>query len=225
MNFAENLIKIMDGPPKIKGLEFSKKTGISPSMISDIRKGRRVPSWEKLNIIVKVLDISQKEKNRLIELWKREQDSNYESDKQDNSVETVEEKEVLKLYVLGKASAGRGYINFDNKDEAYNFIPSEGLKYKDCFVVRVIGDSMEPEILEDSDLIIDPNRNGIDENINKVVVANVNGEVFVKVLRKINNKIFLESINKKYADIEIDAEDEINLIGKAVEVRYKKILK
>lgn len=225
MSFAENLIKIMDGPPKIKGLEFSKKTGISPSMISDIRKGRRVPSWEKLNIIVKTLEISQREKNRLIELWKREQDSNYEFDKQNNNVEIVEEKEVLQLYVLGKASAGRGYINFDNKDESYNFIPSEGLKYKDCFVVKVIGDSMEPEILEDSDLIIDPTRSGIDENINKVVVANVNGEVFVKVLRKINNKIFLESINKKYADIEICDEDEINLIGKAVEVRYKKILK
>ena len=129
------------------------------------------------------------------------------------------------MYVLGKASAGRGYLNFDSKDEVYNFIPSEGLRYKDCFVVKVVGDSMEPEILEDSDLIIDPNKNGIDENINKIVVANVNGEVYVKVLRKINNRIFLESINKKYADIEIMDEDEIRLIGKAVEIRYKKILK
>ncbi len=53
MKFSEKLVELMEGPPKIKGLEFSKRTGISPSMISDIRKGRRVPSWEKLNIIAK----------------------------------------------------------------------------------------------------------------------------------------------------------------------------
>ena len=225
MKFSEKLVELMEGPPKIKGLEFSKRTGISPSMISDIRKGRRVPSWEKLNIIVKALEIPEKEKNKLIELWKKEQDSNYEINEDKNKKQVNESKEFLELYVVGKASAGRGYLNFDSKDEVYNFIPSEGLKYKDCFVVKVVGDSMEPEILEDSDLIIDPNKNGIDENINKIVVANVNGEVYVKVLRKINNKIFLESINKKYADIEIMDEDEIRLIGKAVEIRYKKILK
>lgn len=225
MKFSEKLVELMEGPPKIKGLEFSKKTGISPSMISDIRKGRRVPSWEKLNIIAKALEISEKEKNKLIELWKKEQDSNYEINEDKNKKQINESKELLELYVLGKASAGRGYLNFDSKDEVYNFIPSEGLRYKDCFVVKVVGDSMEPEILEDSDLIIDPNKNGIDENINKIVVANVNGEVYVKVLRKINNRIFLESINKKYADIEIMDEDEIRLIGKAVEIRYKKILK
>lgn len=225
MKFSEKLVELMEGPPKIKGLEFSKKTGISPSMISDIRKGRRVPSWEKLNIIAKALEISEKEKNKLIELWKKEQDSNYEINEDKNKKQINESKELLELYVLGKASAGRGYLNFDSKDEVYNFIPSEGLRYKDCFVVKVVGDSMEPEILEDSDLIIDSNKNGIDENINKIVVANVNGEVYVKVLRKINNRIFLESINKKYADIEIMDEDEIRLIGKAVEIRYKKILK
>ena len=225
MKFSEKLVELMEGPPKIKGLEFSKRTGISPSMISDIRKGRRVPSWEKLNIIAKALEISEKEKNKLIELWKKEQDSNYEINEDKNKKQINESKELLELYVLGKASAGRGYLNFDSKDEVYNFIPSEGLRYKDCFVVKVVGDSMEPEILEDSDLIIDPNKNGIDENINKIVVANVNGEVYVKVLRKINNRIFLESINKKYADIEIMDEDEIRLIGKAVEIRYKKILK
>ncbi len=225
MKFSEKLVELMEGPPKIKGLEFSKRTGISPSMISDIRKGRRVPSWEKLNIIAKALEISEKEKNKLIELWKKEQDSNYEINEDKNKKQLNESKELLELYVLGKASAGRGYLNFDSKDEVYNFIPSEGLRYKDCFVVKVVGDSMEPEILEDSDLIIDPNKNGIDENINKIVVANVNGEVYVKVLRKINNRIFLESINKKYADIEIMDEDEIRLIGKAVEIRYKKILK
>ncbi len=225
MKFSEKLVELMEGPPKIKGLEFSKRTGISPSMISDIRKGRRVPSWEKLNIIAKALEISEKEKNKLIELWKKEQDSNYEINEDKNKKQLNGSKELLELYVLGKASAGRGYLNFDSKDEVYNFIPSEGLRYKDCFVVKVVGDSMEPEILEDSDLIIDPNKNGIDENINKIVVANVNGEVYVKVLRKINNRIFLESINKKYADIEIMDEDEIRLIGKAVEIRYKKILK
>lgn len=224
MRFSEKMIQLMDGPPKIKGLEFSKKTGISQSMISDIRKGRRVPSWEKLNIIVKALNILEREREELIELWKKEQDPSYSGEKIGKNLHN-EHEEIVQLYVVGKASAGRGYLNFNSQDEVIDLIPNIGIKYKDCFVVKVIGDSMEPEILEDSNLIIDPNKNGIEENINKIVVASVNGEIYVKVLRKVTNKIYLESINKKYTDIEITSKDEFLVIGKAVEVRYQRVLK
>lgn len=226
MKFSEKLTRIMDGPPKISGLELSEKSGISASMISDMRKGRRVPSWEKLNNLVKGLNILQRDRDLLVELWKKEQDSNYNVEKSyENKYEEEKGKETLELYVLGKASAGRGYINFNAQDDIKEIIPTFGVRYKDCFILKVIGDSMEPEILEDSELIIDPNRNGVEENINKIVVAVVNGETYVKVLRRVAKKMYLESINKKYDDIEISLKDEFSIIGKAIEIRYQRILK
>ncbi len=221
MKFNNKLREIMDKPPKIKGSNFSKLTGISASMISDIRHGRRIPSWEKLNIIIKFLNILDFEKNNLIELWKKEQDSNYIEEKEI----TTEDNNIITLNVLGKASAGRGYMNFNARNENKSFIPSNNLKYDDCFIVKVDGDSMEPEILENSDLIIDPHSKDIQEYINKIVVAMVNGETYVKTLKKLNNKLFLESINKNYSDIEIKKSDEFFIVGKAIEVRYTKVLK
>ncbi|MGL6064379.1 MAG: XRE family transcriptional regulator [Fusobacteriaceae bacterium] len=221
MNFNSKLREIMDTPPKIKGSDFSKLTGISSSMISDIRNGRRVPSWEKLNIIIKFLNILDFEKNKLIELWKKEQDSNYIEEKE----VILEEESVITLSVLGKASAGRGYMNFNSSNEHRTFIPTNNIKYENCFIVRVDGDSMEPEILDNSDLVIEPSLRNIQEHVNKIVLATVNGETYVKTLKKLNNKLFLESFNKNYSDIEISKNDEFSIIGRAIEVRYTKTLK
>lgn len=69
------------------------------------------------------------------------------------------------------------------------------------YMVEVSGDSMIDESIYPGDvLIVDSNMSPKD---GLIVIASLDGEMTVKILRKIEGKVYLEAANKKYLPIEI----------------------
>lgn len=219
MNFQEAVKKYMKRS-YTKGKDLAVKCGISPQYITDIRSGRRIPTFQVLNSILDELGLLKDERDEVLELWKEAKDKNYS---RSNAREI--EGEIIKLPVAGSASAGPGKLNFEDPEKYLSVITSKGMSYSKCFVMEVEGDSMEPRIRDGSEIIVDTTRINPEENLNKIVVANLNDEAYVKVLKLKKNKLILESINDKYPNISIGSTDDFNIVGRVVEVRYREVLK
>ena len=86
------------------------------------------------------------------------------------------------------------------------------------FLIRVQGDSMVGiGIYENDELIVD---RSVKPVAGKVVVAAVDGHLTVKRLIKKNNKYYLHAENPKYADIEIEFENEVLIWGVVIKVLH-----
>jgi phage repressor protein C with HTH and peptisase S24 domain len=219
MNFQER-IKIYMKRSSVKGKELAVKCQISPQYLSDIRSGRRTPTFHIFNLILDNLKLLEDERNELLELWKESKDKNYSRSNVKNVI-----GEIIKLPIVGTASAGPGKLNFENPEKHSPVITYEGMSYSKCFIMKVEGDSMEPRIKDGSEIIVDTNKNTLEENLNKIVVFNLNDEAYVKVLKLNKNKLVLQSINDKYPNIAIKSTDDFNIVGRVVEVRYRELLK
>lgn len=219
MSFQEAVKKYMKRR-SVKGKDLAMKCKISPQYITDIRSGRRTPTFQVLNSILDELGLLEDERKEILELWKEAKDKNYS---RSNAKEI--EGEIIKLPVAGSASAGPGKLNFEAPEKYLSVISCKDMSYSKCFVMEVDGDSMEPKIRDGSEIIVDTIRIGAEENLNKIVVANLNDEAYVKVLKLSKNKLVLESINEKYLNISIRSTDDFNIVGRVVEVRYREVLK
>jgi len=218
MNFQE-AIKLYMKRGAIKGKELAVKCGISPQYITDIRNGRRTPTFQVLNHILDAMNLMEAEKGELLELWKESKDQSYS---RSNTREP--EGSIVELPVVGSASAGPGKLNFEDPEKYLSVISYRGQGYSRCFVMEVEGDSMEPKIKDGSEIIVDTAIIGIEENLNKIVVANLNDEAYVKVLKLHKNKLVMKSINEKYEKISIKSTDTFNIVGRVIEVRYREVL-
>lgn len=119
------------------------------------------------------------------------------------------------------ASAGYGATNDDIQPTKMefdrNFLEKVlGIKKFDRLdIIRVIGDSMLPSIRDGEYIIIE---NGADAKNGDTVIANIEGELYVKRLNKIPfQKWFrLESENAEYQHIDIDSNEKLeacNIVG------------
>lgn len=128
----------------------------------------------------------------------------------------------LNYYEDVSASAGYGLANENTNprriilDKTFLF-NNINFKNKTLDLIRVTGDSMLP-ILQDNDFVI-VSRDEEPSN-NSVVIANLNGEIFVKRFIKdiTNEAIILSSSNKSYPDIILkDYElDNLQIVGVVV---------
>ncbi len=89
------------------------------------------------------------------------------------------------------------------------------------FFVRVSGDSMINAGIYSGDLlVVDRSLNAID---NSIIIAVVNGEITVKRIKKMNNKIFLVPENKEFSPLEITAEMNFEVWGVVTFVIHKPV--
>jgi len=141
---------------------------------------------------------------------------NLKSKQEKSSQETI----TINFYHDTTAAAGYGCINGDELPEPLEISRSFlsnilGLKvFKNLDIIGVQGDSMEPFISNGEYVIVertDEARN------NEIVIANVNGEVYVKRLLRdpFQKWVKLISTNKSYEDIMLkdDELQYINIIG------------
>lgn len=204
---------------RITGLELSKLCDISPQYFTNIKKGRKIPTFKLLNLMIGNLALLDSEKLEVIELWKKAKDPQYSLEQK------KAESEIIEVPVVGKVSAGRGYLNFENIEGTTPFVSNSVVDYSKCFAMYVEGDSMEPKIKDGSEIVINPNISSFEANLNKIVVADLNEETFVKVLKIVDNRLYLESINDRYPDIPVRRSDDLRIVGKVVEIRYQEFLK
>lgn len=124
------------------------------------------------------------------------------------------------------ASAGYGAVNDDYQPTKMefdrNFLEKVlGIKKFDRLdIIRVIGDSMLPSIRDGEYIIIE---NGADAKNGDTVIANIEGELYVKRLNKIPlSKFFtLESENTEYKPIVFDSIAKLELCSIIGVVRCK----
>ncbi len=115
------------------------------------------------------------------------------------------------LPIVGRVAAGLPNLAFEDIEGAFS--PSI---WKDCFLLRVKGDSMIGAHIQDGDLVVvKPQKNA---DIGNIVVAISRGETTVKRLARIKNHIVLKPENENYPVIETD---DFELVGKVIGVIRK----
>lgn len=119
--------------------------------------------------------------------------------------------EVINIPIVGQIAAGEPIFAEENIEE-YMTLPSSYVKGKNCFMLRVKGDSMIDVGIMDRDyIIVDSSQiNPID---GKIVVALVNEDSStVKTLLRKDNKIILKPENSLYEEMVFEA-DQVSIMG------------
>jgi phage repressor protein C with HTH and peptisase S24 domain len=207
------LIKVL----KLSLKEFSEKTEVPYQSLQNYLRGERTPTIENLIKLSSHLNINL---NWLLtgegEMFIDEKKSGIpETGLIDVKYNTVK----LNYYPNISVSAGYG---IQNEDESFSifevprqFLIAIGIKvFKNLDLISVVGDSMEPFISNGEIIIVERTqeaRNG------DIVIANINGEVYVKKLQKDPFKRYIKliSTNPAYLDIELKDEelDCLRIIG------------
>lgn len=100
--------------------------------------------------------------------------------------------------VLGNVHAGT-FLEPVEDAQDYVYINTDITRSRECFALKVRGDSMEPSgIVEGDTVVISRNSHIINGDI---VVALVEGEAAIKVYNKINGKVCLRSTNHIYPPV------------------------
>lgn len=169
--------------------------------IEEYEKFRRLP-----------IDIQEK----LIFLEKNNQKKVMQS-----NLKPLSEEEFIEMPVKAKASAGNGYINFE--DTLYTRLIRRGNFCQDCYLIEVAGNSMEPLIQDGSFVIVDPHQT--EYIANKIYVVKVGEETFVKrvLIKEEAQVMILKSVNTDYDDVYIAGREleNVKLLGRAIKFVYE----
>lgn len=132
------------------------------------------------------------------------------------SEKTEVDSKIIKIPVVGRVAAGSPILSEENIDGSIAIDSNFFRNNKDCFALKVSGDSMINAGIFDGDLVIvNPN-----EKISQhdIVVARVDDEITVKNYEKKNDKVFLIPQNEKYEPIVVTDKNDFSFIGKVVGV-------
>jgi DNA polymerase V len=107
-----------------------------------------------------------------------------------------------------RVSAGKGEMTLDQSSEEIELLAHlvNLDKANSTFLVRVAGDSMEGEGIFHGDLLIVERAEEAKQN--DIVIANVEGQMYVKRLAKNGKKQVLRSANPNYSDIPIPPKEK-----------------
>lgn len=131
----------------------------------------------------------------------------------DDLIENPINYKILKYYDVN-ASMGGGALN-DNVSFSEVIIDEKLSDYfssNECDIIPCIGDSMEPEIKDESLCLIDKNKSFKDGG---VFAVNTRDGLFIKQIFKSNKGVYLHSFNLSYADVHYQNGDFL-IVGKVV---------
>lgn len=125
-------------------------------------------------------------------------------------------EELLDIPIFNNIAAGEPIMISPEQQDNFN-LPKYWLKgMKDCFILKVKGDSMINANINDGDFVVIQKHNAA--NHNEIVAVNIEGSATLKRLYLKDNKAMLMPENEKYEPIIITEEEGVYLIGKAVGV-------
>jgi repressor LexA len=123
---------------------------------------------------------------------------------------------IIPIPVVGRVAAGSPILSEENLEGTIAIDSSFFKNNKDCFALKVTGDSMiNAGIFEGDLVIVNPNEKVSQHDI---VVARVDDEITVKNYEKKNDKIFLIPQNEKYQPIVVTERNNFSLVGKVIGV-------
>ena len=129
---------------------------------------------------------------------------------------TTFNSKIISIPVVGRVAAGSPILSEENLEGTIAIDSNFFKNNKDCFALKVTGDSMiNAGIFEDDLVIVNPNEKVSQHDI---VVARVDDEITVKNYEKRDNKIFLIPQNEKYQPIVVTEMNNFSLVGKVIGV-------
>lgn len=203
--------------------------GVSFGLLGHYINGRRSPSYKFLEKFFKAFNINQLEQKRIMELVEIDKMPeelkkirvNKEKQQSVPNGKSLTEDDFIEMPVKAKASAGNGYINFE--DTLYTRLIRRGNFCQDCYLIEVAGNSMEPLIQDGSLVIVDPHQT--EYIANKIYVVKVGEETFVKrvLIKEEAQVMILKSINTDYDDVYIAGKEleNVKLLGRAIKFVYE----
>lgn len=179
--------------PYLTAIENNKRK-MPKSVMEQLKKIMEKEEFEKLEKIVELEKIPENLKEEFLQI---------------KEIKTIKQKKIP-FYPDIEASAGYGRFN-DSEIVEFLEVP-EDLARPGNIAIRVAGDSMEPEIKDGDTIVIDTNC--IECILNKIIVVNYQGAVYLKKYVEENGEIFLKSINPYYPKIRIGNRGELRVIGR-----------
>lgn len=129
---------------------------------------------------------------------------------------TTLDSKIISIPVVGRVAAGSPILSEENLEGTIAIDSNFFKNNKECFALKVTGDSMiNAGIFEGDLVIVNPNEKVSQHDI---VVARVDDEITVKNYEKKNDKIFLIPQNQKYETIVITERNNFSLVGKVIGV-------
>mgnify|MGYP000851683034 CR=1 FL=1 len=227
--YAGQKIKYFREQKRWTQTDLAKKVGIGKTAVANYESGLRSPKQDILFDLAKVFDISINEffpetvvkENNIASIYfklkppRQQNVYNYAKDQleQQNhpNVYSIEEaKEEHTVDVAGVVSAGTGEWLDGQQSES---VTVEGPLPHYDFAVRVNGVSMTPTFSDGEILFVDKVESASDVRNNQFVIAEINGNAYVKKLFVSNEDVRLISLNKDYEDIIIHDYDDYRIIG------------
>ncbi|HSL89251.1 MAG TPA: transcriptional repressor LexA [Ignavibacteriaceae bacterium] len=127
-----------------------------------------------------------------------------------------EEIELNRIPIIGRVAAGSPILAEENIDGSVLIDPSFMNKVKNCFALKVKGDSMVNAGIFEGDLVIvSPKHSALTDEI---IVARIDDEVTVKRYFTRENEVKLIPENDKYSPIIITNKNDFSIIGKVTGV-------
>lgn len=215
MNILGITIKKLREEKGYTQLELAKKANIGSGTLGDIESGRNKSTVKTINKIAKALELTTQEKNRL--------DNAFMGRKilPISNTRPLTEDDFIEMPVRAKASAGNGYINFE--ETLYTKLIRRGSFCQDCYLIEVAGSSMEPLIADGAFVIVDPQQT--EYIANKIYVVKIGEETFVKriLIKEEAQVMILKSINPDYDDVYIAGKEleNVKLLGRAIKFVYE----
>ena len=222
--FANRLKKALDYN-NMKPVELANKTGINKSLISNYLSGSFKAKQNKLDVIARVLNVS--------EAWLMgydvDMDREWFEEKEpseltiDNARYIETTTKTIKIPLLGKVPA---VVPIEAIEDllGYEEIPMSMLRNgNDYFALKVEGDSMYPEYMS-GDIIIVRQQPDCCSGDDCIVMVNGDDATFKRVVKQEKN-IILKPLNSKYEPYVFSEYDimtkPVKIIGIAIEVRRK----
>ena len=180
--------------------KFQQKNAISPSL-EEIKKKFGLASVSTASYYVEKLESKGYLKK---------------DDKQHRGISVFENESMIKIPLLGVIAAGEPIQAIENREEIA--LPKSRLGgNSNVFALRVSGDSMTDENIQDGDVVV-VRETKTPTNGDKVVALIDRENVTLKTFYKEKNQILLKPANKKYDPIVIDKNREFEIQGVMIDI-------
>lgn len=167
----------------------------SDGQISSWYNGRYRPNAEKMARIAKALGVSV----------------DYLLGKEE--AQTENPPKIHEVSVLGKVAAG---VPISAQEDIIGSIWTD----KECFALKVKGDSMSPRIM-DGDIVLVKKQESAEDG--DLVIAEIEGEATCKVLKRSHGSVMLVPFNAAFAPFVYTGQEaeDLRILGKVVESRHE----
>lgn len=188
----------------ITAYQMSKDTGISESLISNWKSGRQLPKYDSLNILADYFNVSG---DYLLGRTDKAKIVTYINTSEPTDKKAIRSR-IIPLYET-RVSAGTGSWLSDDVPVEWMTVPQNEQTAKADYMLKVVGDSMQPKYFEGDFLLIKESPSILEGEIGIFIV---NSESFVKKMGKGE----LISLNPTYEPIKFTEYDDVCCAGKVI---------